>query len=220
MTCENEQEAQARIAEQLSALIDGELDAESAARLHRELANDDAAQARLAAFVENDAEIARSWNDALAQPAPALVGAVSTAFARRRRRRLASAALRWVGPMAAALAIVVLGSMQVGRWATSEAERAAAAHDEALRLAITRTVQQALEKAQSGMSVSAQAPDADVSVTPIRTYKSASQHWCREFRELVHQPDRDLQRLGVACREADGVWRRVRTTVEGGDVSL
>lgn len=49
--------------------------------------------------------------------------------------------------------------------------------------------------------------DAEGTVTPIRTYESASAKWCREFEAAVTVDDDQELATGHACRERDGTWR-------------
>jgi surface antigen len=44
-------------------------------------------------------------------------------------------------------------------------------------------------------------------ITPVRTFRSESGQWCREFVRVVEGPsDRETLR-GIACREGEGHWR-------------
>lgn len=75
--------------------------------------------------------------------------------------------------------------------------------------AIEQVVTQALEKHLSGQSVRWQSQETGtrVVVTPVRTYRSQSGKWCREFTQQVEgRGDREALR-GIACRDADGLWR-------------
>lgn len=48
---------------------------------------------------------------------------------------------------------------------------------------------------------------AEGSVTPRRTWRSRSGHWCREFEELLKLADgRQYSALGKRCRNKDGRW--------------
>lgn len=71
------------------------------------------------------------------------------------------------------------------------------------------TVQETLENLASGDS-GTWAVDgvARGSVTPTRTFRSASGHWCREFEERLFLTDGRQQRtLSVRCRAPDGTWK-------------
>ena len=80
-----------------------------------------------------------------------------------------------------------------------------------------KAVQTALETALSGQSVKLADNQLGsvVSVTPVRTYLSASKHWCREFVEEVILDGERVKRFGLACREKTGGWKRVETRQPG-----
>lgn len=200
--------------EMLSAYHDGEVDGEEAARIRRDLMSDDEARAILSAFERIDGSARTAFDADLDQPVPLhLARAVRSGFAARRRAAIARVALRWVGPMAAAIAIVVVGN----HWTTQRVESALAERELKIAALADQAVQNALEHALSGarVSVADDAAASMVSITPTRTYKSESQHWCREFtEELVIDGERVI-RFGLACREADGGWRRVQTRTPG-----
>ena len=44
-------------------------------------------------------------------------------------------------------------------------------------------------------------------VTAMRTYQNAKGLWCREYRQTVTIGGDENQDIGVACRNADGVWQ-------------
>jgi surface antigen len=73
------------------------------------------------------------------------------------------------------------------------------------------SIQYALESLTSGISSNSLIGDVAVSVTPIRTWKSVSGHYCREFEIVVAKPDAGANReAGVRCRDGDGRWKPVK----------
>jgi surface antigen len=76
-----------------------------------------------------------------------------------------------------------------------------------------QAVQQALETRRSGDQYRwAEGARTHGSVVPLRTYKSVSGHYCREFRELVVVDGGPrIERQAIACRDGDGVWHLVRS---------
>jgi len=73
------------------------------------------------------------------------------------------------------------------------------------------TLQYALERLTSGTSATAQVGDTTITVTPTRTWKSVSGHYCREYELIVAKPDIAPDQVnGVRCRESDGVWKQVK----------
>ena len=200
--------------EHLSAYHDAELAPGEAARMRGTLADDAGARALLAAFDRVDAEARASFDAELDQPLPlALAQSVRRGFAARRRRAVARTALRWAGPVAAAIAIVVGGT----QWVEQRIEEKLSQREARIAELTDRAVQHALENALSGVAVavSDDAVGSTVSITPIRTYKSESEHWCREFVERVMINGEQVTRFGLACREQDGDWHRVQTRLPG-----
>lgn len=200
--------------EQISAYHDRQLPPAEAARLRARLAEEAQARALLDAFARVDDEAREVFAAELNEPVPlALARSVRQGFAARRRRALARSTLRWAGPVAAAIAILVGGQ----QWLEHRVERSLAKREARLAELTDQAVQEALETTLSGVAV-ARADEAlgtVVSITPIRTYRSESQHWCREFVERVTIDGEQITRYGLACREKDGGWERVQTRLPG-----
>ena len=127
-------------------------------------------------------------------------------------------------PLAASLLIAVLG-VGVG---LSGGIYIAERHSEDLmikleerrladRVALTAAVQEALETVVSGSEVRfrSERTGASGKIVPVRTYKSRSNHWCREFEETIERDGVIEQRVGIACRDAENTWRRLETTIKG-----
>ena len=200
--------------DRISAYHDGELAPEEAARVRAELTAEPEARALLEALGRVDAEARAAFDAELEDPVPlALARSVRQGFAARKRRAVARTALRWAGPMAAAIAIVIGGH----QWTEHRIEQALAEREMRIAELTDQAVQQALESALSGVSVAMadEKLDGTVSITPIRTYKSETQHWCREFVERVMIEGEEVTRFGLACREQDGDWHRVQTRLPG-----
>ena len=200
--------------ERISAYHDRELSPEEAARLRGKLAGDPEARALVEALDRVDDAARASFEAELEEPVPLeLARGVRRGFAARRRRALGRTALRWAGPVAAAVVIVVAGS----QWVEHRIEQKFAQRETRIAQLTDKAVQQALENALSGVAVavSDKAVGSTVSITPIRTYKSESQHWCREFVERVMIDGEQVTRFGLACRERDGEWQRVQTRLPG-----
>jgi len=201
-------------ADLLSAYHDRELDAAEAFRIDDLLDDDAEARDLLAAFDRIDAAVRESFDAELDAPVPlALARTVRSGFAERKRRAFGATIVRWAAPMAAAIAIVVLGN----HWTGERAAQALAERDAMIAALTDRAIQTALETALSGAQVSVADAKAasEVSITPTRTYKSATQHWCREFEEDVVVEGTHTKRTGIACREENGGWRRVETMTPG-----
>lgn len=67
----------------------------------------------------------------------------------------------------------------------------------------------ALENLVSGTSATLRLGETEVSVTPLRTWKSVSGHWCRRYELVVSEPGAGPElNEATRCRE-DGIWRPV-----------
>ncbi len=201
-------------AELLSAYHDRELALEETSRLRRTIAADAEARAVLDAFDRIDDAVRESFAEDLDAPISLdLARAVRAALVARRRRAIGRTVLRWAGPVAAAIAVVVFGN----HWVEQRTELALAERELQIAELTDRAVQDALENALSGIAVSLADDDLSgvVSITPTRTYRSETKHWCREFVEDVVIDGKHTTRFGLACRENTGEWRRVLTRLPG-----
>lgn len=77
------------------------------------------------------------------------------------------------------------------------------------RQMINNTTQRTLETAPVGQVSSWRNPDSGAygTVTPQRTYNTASGEPCREFQQTVTIGGKTEQAYGTACRQMDGTWR-------------
>lgn len=67
----------------------------------------------------------------------------------------------------------------------------------------------ALEHFVSGGSATLRVGDTAYSVTPLRTWKSVSGHWCRRYRLVLIGPGAAPRRSeATRCRQG-GVWRKL-----------
>ena len=71
------------------------------------------------------------------------------------------------------------------------------------------TAARALETSPTGTAVSWQNPDSGHfgTVTPTRTYQTASGQHCREYQHTVTIDGQQEQAYGKACRQPDGSWK-------------
>jgi surface antigen len=71
------------------------------------------------------------------------------------------------------------------------------------------TLSAALEQQISGQTVTWTNPDTGTSgrITPVRTFKSKTGQWCREFDSELTRVDQSELRRGIACREPEGIWK-------------
>jgi len=73
--------------------------------------------------------------------------------------------------------------------------------------------QKALETTPTGRAVSWQNPDNGHSgtVTPVKTYQTASGSYCREYETKVSVDGKQEKAYGTACRQPDGSWKIVNS---------
>lgn len=78
---------------------------------------------------------------------------------------------------------------------------------------IESAIQTALERLQSGVMLTEQSSDGitDIGARPLRTWKSVSGHYCREYEVRVTDKGTRIPTIttGSRCRGADGIWREV-----------
>jgi surface antigen len=81
--------------------------------------------------------------------------------------------------------------------------------DNADRTYATRTAYYGLETTPSGTTSEWHNPDSGNSgtLTPMRTYQTASGSYCREFQQTVTVGGLTEDAYGTACRQPDGSWR-------------
>jgi surface antigen len=81
--------------------------------------------------------------------------------------------------------------------------------DNADRQAMQQATQGTLERTPSGQPSTWSNPDSGHSgtVTPVRTYRTSTGQYCREFQQTVTISGQTQQAYGTACRQPDGTWR-------------
>ena len=203
--------------DRLSAYLDGGLAEDEMCVVEDALLKDPEAAGQLVALRAADDRF-REWaEEQMPEPPEALINGIQNAFRVRRARADGDGWRRWLVPAAAALAVVVAGAAAfdwmierrvAGALDQMRAERAS---DMAL---LASAVQDVLEHRESGSEASFTNASTGFGVTivPLRTWQSASGHWCRAFLEVRPGSERETAPVGTACRTSDGVW--VRTSTE------
>ncbi|MDH3661551.1 MAG: RT0821/Lpp0805 family surface protein [Alphaproteobacteria bacterium] len=102
------------------------------------------------------------------------------------------------------LAATAAGTL-LGAWVGSEV---GASLDRADRLYLQQATYSALENNPTGTASTWNNLDSGHygSVTPLRTYKTASED-CREYEQHIVMDGRDEIGYGTACRQPDGRWK-------------
>lgn len=86
------------------------------------------------------------------------------------------------------------------------------AADAASPAEIERAVQYALEKLPSGTLTTTVDAGTKIEVTPVRTWKSVSGHYCRQYEMTLTPPDGTADRsISTRCRDSDGIWKKIRS---------
>ena len=71
------------------------------------------------------------------------------------------------------------------------------------------TLQYALENIQSGGSTASLIAGVEITISPIRTWKSVSGHYCREYEMTISKPDAEpTHDQGTRCRAKGGGWKQ------------
>lgn len=191
----------------LEAYADGELDAAAMSETAEQLMQDPDALARVRALHQECALLRAAYQEAAeTPPPPALLAAIDKGFARRQRgnfmqRYAIAAAIGFV--LAGGLAGYLLGEFRAREGLAALAEREA--EDERI---LSATIEQALETSTSGESVAWRNPDSGSygEVVPVRTYRSKSNHWCREYLASKVTGDIEEKTRAIACRAGNGDW--------------
>lgn len=216
MTFDRKRE-QVLLAEDIGRLLDGELSEAEGAALKDAVLRADGGDVLLRNMAAD--------NILLQNAVPASVpdhslarfqSAIDREFDKRDVVPLARAQPFWSSPMlqAAAAVVLVAGTfMFTAFWMQSRMDDAVAslaAHMETERVLLAQTVQEALETRVSGepVYIGQEGSWTDV-LTPIKTYKSKSGHWCREYVRQTTFSGRDLTIQGTACRDENGTWTTV-----------
>lgn len=113
-----------------------------------------------------------------------------------------------VGSGKGKLAAVAVGAL-AGAWAGSEVGKSL---DKADKMYAQRNAQDSLEYSQVGQSKAWRNPDSGNSgtLTPTRTYKTASGENCRDFETTIYVGGKQETGTGRACRQPDGTWQIIR----------
>jgi surface antigen len=204
--------------EDLSTFVDGELGDQSRTN-GIDADNDPQTAALLAEISRVDGLVRAHYGSEPDDAVPDhLVAAINSGFETRRQRT--RRAVFWL-PIAASLFIAAFGLGGSFYIAEQRVQKQIAAYEERWttgQRALEAALQDALETKASGKEVSFAADQADIQgrISPTRTYRSRSGHWCREFSEVIEIDGAREFRRGLACREESGVWARLETTVSGG----
>ena len=213
----NEKREQVALAADIGRLLDGEGTEEELSKLKDGLSQIEGAPELLQQMSYDN----RVLQGAVASPVPdesmaRFKGLIDSEFAKRSGGRERGGALSWTGvlvQMAAALVLIAGTFAFTSHWMQSQMDQTVAtlaAHMETERILLAQSVQEALETRVSGEPVYiGQEGDWLEVLTPIKTYKSKSGHWCRQYLRQTSFGSMQLSIRGTACRDENGTWTTV-----------
>ncbi|WP_169567204.1 hypothetical protein [Sneathiella limimaris] len=207
--------------ENLSTYKDGELSEEESRKIRELIAENEDAASLYEGIKTVDEQASREFDAMLTAPVPlSHVSSIHAAFEAHNPPPAPRQAPWWTTAIAASIVSImvsgVIGFFVFDHYVTSlrqEMQQARVSANDKLAVLF----QEALEGRSSGQVISFTDPVAEISfeLKPVKTYKSSSGHWCREFQERIEQDGRFEVRQGVACRELKGRWYRLKTTIDG-----
>ena len=197
----------------LVAYVDGELDAQEAAAVEAFLARSEEARESVRILRETATLARAALNGPMNETVPErLLATVADHRAAPRSPHRGSRGWRiagWAVVASVVLSLGVAGGWIGARLGDDRAEHAALARAAARAETIARARQEALETKVSGSEVAWRSPDGGGygTVRPVRTYRGKDGRFCREYRQDTLSGGVRETRLGVACRDSDGVWK-------------
>ncbi len=196
----------------LMAYLDGELSEADAGKVEALIESDPELEAKIQDFRQSDALLRAAFNHvmldanrSLTRPEPVIA----------QNRKENSAPSSWAPlpiALAASLAVLVIGGFSafamLDTLVDREFERRALLKDKDAQ-ALLRARDNALEKELSGTEVSWANPDSgNFGITmPVKTWRTKTGRYCREFQESAMVDGATTVAHGVACRSADGSWK-------------
>lgn len=202
--------------ERVNAYVDGELDPASVTEFRHELRTNQEAQALLFYLSATNTLAKQAYSAAFDRPIPEKLLRVLEEPEKRSGWRTKP----WWTRIAAVFAVVTVGlgsGYLVARFNAAETIAGLERQNARLQLALESTIAQALEFQPSGTSLT-EAGDAArwrLTVTPLQTFRTPDNQYCRQFRQEVVRDDVPDVLTAIRCRVGKGQWKgRV-----GGNVS-
>lgn len=184
--------------ELIIAYHDGELGPDASAEARRLLEVDAEARGFYEALQQTDILLHQALDPILEKPMPTGIDAT----VRRLNRR------RWVSnsvpfALAASLAVIAILVVRQGQFDQELHEQFAEMQREVVKLR-----NQALENTPSGTAATWVSPTGDsrFDVTPVKTYRTKDNRYCREYEEKITDSKGIEVRRGIACRVGKANW--------------
>lgn len=198
---------------ELGAYLDKEAVPEAAQATERQLFQDPERLALLRALRDDETRLRAELDREVATPPPdRLLEAIQAGFEERQGGARGRGA-PWWSLAVACLAFLVIGAGSGLWWAESQVGQALLhfeTRSELERATIANTINHALETQVSGVSIAWETGESGGQVTPLRTYRSRSGHWCREYTRTTRFRSGPIAVLALACRTEDGQWVTIR----------
>ena len=213
----DEKREQVLLAENIGRILDGEGTSEERAALLDGIRQQDEGEEFLQTMASDNALLQQAVQaDVPKESLDRFHSVIDREFEKRDVPAIPHSQNSWNWPLAqiaAALVLIAGTFMFTSFWMQSRMDTAVAslaAHMETERLLLAQSVQEALETKVSGEPVFiGQEGNWSETLTPIKTYKSTSGHWCRQYLRQTTFGGMDLSIKGTACREEDGTWTTV-----------
>ena len=198
----------------LIAYVDGELDPIACQELEQAMSADPQLRDRVLQLCESTALIRAAYNHAVYSPKPITKnsepesGKQHTAeIVSLRRKKLG---FGWLPTALAASLIALMTGVIIGYWLNPMDTVDHSEHIAELR---AETLNHGLENSLSGQPVAWQDQDSKNrgNLLPVRTFRSKTGEYCREFEETRWVGEDEHREGGIACRQENGQWTiRVR----------
>ena len=182
----------------LAAYVDGELDAVSRRSVRRLAERDPEARAYLESLEALNDNLREAFDPVTEEPIPErLSGCVIGHAPRRRHHPYLPAAL------AASLVLAIVLWVRQENLDGQMQDKLVALQQQILQLR-----HQTLENVPSGSSASwvGSAGTMRVEVTPVKSYRTPDNRFCREYEERIEDENGVEVRRGIACRTGKAVW--------------
>ena len=196
----------------LMAYLDGELDDAAAGEVETRVASDPELRSKMEGFRRSDDLLRAAFSQCMLEATPPKLASTGL----NSKKQLPRKTRRHWGPLpialAASLAVLLIGGLTgvavLDTLVEREFERQALikAKDEQ---SMVHARMNALESEISGTEVSWTNPDSGNfgKMVPVRTWRTKSGQYCREFQESITIDGATNVERGVACRTDDGLWK-------------